>query len=178
MRTVTLALLLLCSCSKLDITQPAPHLERSAQNLRQLDIGDPAHLIRQASARVQGDELVMVLLSPLSFDSLGTGFDVQAMFDTDQNPETYPYSERVARVLEREGDTFPIRTSTVDETDPGAPGAGGWGEITGYGEMDESKHRLALHIPLSALGDDGVLDWRLEVYRGLDASAARGSTQP
>lgn len=171
MRTVTLALLLCCSCSRLDITQPAVLHERSAQNLRQLDIGDPAHLIRQATARIQGGELVMVLLSPLSFDSLGVGFDVQANFDTDFNSETYPIGEYVARVDERVGDTFPVRIGPSY-----LPGEEGWGPIAGWGEMDDTKHRLVLHIPLSALGNDSSLAWTLTINRGLDSSSAWGST--
>jgi len=95
--------------------------------------------------------------NPVYSVSQAGAWSLQLFFNTDQQPSGY-------------ADGYEYETGWwADEVEPFAvrgpiPGCCDWGEVSGYAGLQLVRNRITVRVPLSAIRDDGSLDWRLETF--------------
>lgn len=95
--------------------------------------------------------------NPFYSVSQAGAWSFQILLNTDQQPTGY-------------ADGYEYETGWwADEVEPFAvrgpiPGCCDWGEVSGYAGLQLVGNRVTVRVPLSAIGDDGALSWRLETF--------------
>ena len=95
--------------------------------------------------------------NPFYSVSQAGAWSLQLFFNTDQQPTGY-------------ADGYEFETGWwADEVEPFAvrgpiPACCDWGEVSGYAGLQILRNRVTVRVPLSAIRDDGALNWRLETF--------------
>ena len=95
--------------------------------------------------------------NPFYSVSQAGAWSLQLFFNTDQRPTGY-------------ADGYDFETGWWgDEVEPFVvrgpiPACCDWGEVSGYAGMQILLNRITVRVPLSAIRDDGALNWRLETF--------------
>ena len=95
--------------------------------------------------------------SPFYSVSQAGAWSLQLFLNTDQQPTGY-------------ADGYEFETGWwADEVEPFAvrgpiPGCCDWGRVSGYAGLQIIGNRVTVRVPLSAIADDGSLNWRLETF--------------
>lgn len=95
--------------------------------------------------------------NPFYSVSQAGGWSLQFFFNTDQRSTGY-------------SDGYEYETGWwADEVEPFAvrgpiPECCDWGSVSGYAGMQTIGDRIVVRVPLSAIHDDGALNWRIDTY--------------
>jgi hypothetical protein len=95
--------------------------------------------------------------NPFYSVSQAGAWSLQLFFNTDQQPTGY-------------ADGYDFETGWwADEVEPFTvrgpiPSCCDWGEVSGYAGLQILRNRVTVRVPLSAIRDDGGLNWRLETF--------------
>lgn len=95
--------------------------------------------------------------NPFYSVSQAGGWSLQIFFNTDQQATGY-------------SDGYEFETGWwADEVEPFAirgpiPECCDWGSVAGYAGMQTMNGRITVRVPLSAIHDDGMLNWRIDTY--------------
>jgi len=95
--------------------------------------------------------------NPFYSVSQAGAWSLQLFLNTDQQPTGY-------------SDGYDFETGWwADEVEPFAvrgpiPTCCDWGEVSGYAGLQLVGNRVTVRVPLSAIRDDGSLNWRLETF--------------